>query len=734
MYKKGQDFIGTHIGESEAQTKEILKKAKGKVLMIDEAYMLDPNRGRGSLGADPYRQGAIDTLVSEVQNTPDEDICVILAGYRDLMEEMIKNANPGLARRFPMADAFVFKEFDASQLERVLDKKLREDEFAITDEAKKVAMDMLQLSKQLENFGNGGEVDILLRQALANYRTRFSKMSPEQRKSAGKICFLPEDIDPDWNQVFRIGEKVEELFEGLVGIDDIRSRFISLTQRATSLREAGHDPAAFMPFHLAFKGPRGTGKTMVAGKMGWLFHSMRLIPTEEVVQKSVRDLMDIRAREKLGNGSSNSYRLMKESLGKILVIDDAHRLFGEDNEQGNMLVRQAREELIDALNHPEFSGKVVVILTGREKLGRTLDVHSGLGSKFSVRMQFRGPTSDDCLDLLQQELNAEGISVELNTDEETQIGRAFETLCRSNEWGHCRDIQLITSELVGSTFEQAVKADSSLTVNGPGILRCLRDKFPRQLTHLPDKSGAKLSTAGSSPSAGLSDRTIHASVGTQGDAGREVAKMDRVILKKREQEQVSASGGSIDFGFSSQKKISETYQYQTLPEGKYIRVLQLHPALGHNKPIECELQELFLDDQSDQQRHFDALSYVWGTGERTQQIICDGETLRVTRNCELGLRYLRRKDCPFTLWIDAICINQDPDAVAERNCQVSLMGEIYKTAVHVYIWLGEGTDGDAKALTKLQNLCCLGGDWGEHINIQKNLWHKYQSKCSPVPL
>jgi hypothetical protein len=71
------------------------------VLVIDEAYGLYSENGVGGSG-DPYKTAVINTIVEQVQNVPGEDRCVIMLGYRNEMEKMLKNSNPGLQRRFQL--------------------------------------------------------------------------------------------------------------------------------------------------------------------------------------------------------------------------------------------------------------------------------------------------------------------------------------------------------------------------------------------------------------------------------------------------------------------------------------------------------------------------------------------------------------------------------------------------------------------------------------------------------
>lgn len=99
VIKNPSDFIGQYIGQSESNTKAILASTAGKVLIIDEAYMLYTGSDGGGNTSDSFKTGVIDTIVSEIQSVPGEDRCVLLLGYRDKMETMFEKVNPGLKRR-----------------------------------------------------------------------------------------------------------------------------------------------------------------------------------------------------------------------------------------------------------------------------------------------------------------------------------------------------------------------------------------------------------------------------------------------------------------------------------------------------------------------------------------------------------------------------------------------------------------------------------------------------------
>lgn len=116
--------------------------------------------------------------------------------------------------------------------------------------------------------------------------------------------------------------------------------------------------------------------------------------------------------------------------------------------------------------------------------------------------------------------------------------------------------------------------------------------------------------------------------------------------------------------------------------GDNIRLLILRPG-SFNDPIHCQLEQVSLNDG----HAYEALSYTWGNASDTSPMSLDGVLYHITKNLECALRYLRHKESPRILWVDAVCINQNDED--EKSGQVPKMGEIYSGATKVYAWLGE---------------------------------------------
>ncbi|KAL8996388.1 MAG: hypothetical protein Q9169_004079 [Polycauliona sp. 2 TL-2023] len=147
----------------------------------------------------------------------------------------------------------------------------------------------------------------------------------------------------------------------------------------------------------------------------------------------------------------------------------------------------------------------------------------------------------------------------------------------------------------------------------------------------------------------------------------------------------------------------QLYQSTPLPAGsRCVRVLDVQPAMFTSDRLFGNLRVIDLD--ATPSPSFAALSYVWGAMQDatpTSTITCGpGDVvLQLTNNCYEALINLRAIYQPLTIWVDAICIDQEEDA--EKNHQLPLMGEIYGRAIATYIWFGPSNESCDRAMTCL---------------------------------
>ncbi|KAK1966836.1 ATPase [Colletotrichum sublineola] len=454
VVKNPSDFVGAALGGSEAQTKGILASTVGKVLVIDEAYGLYGGGGSSGGVSDPYKTAVVDTIVAEVQSVPGEDRCVLLLGYTDQMEEMFQNVNPGLSRRFPISSAFVFEDFNRSELMTILDLKLKQQGFSATDQAQAVVSEMLERARNRPNFGNAGEVDILLNEAKARHQRRVSS---KQAKHVSTLEAL--DFDEDFDRAERTDTNVAKLFEGTVGCEKIVATLEGFQESVRSMKALGIDPKQNIPFNFLFRGPPGTGKTSTAAKMGKVFYDMGFLANDKVLQHSASDLIG----QYVGQTSPKVVQALDKALGRVLFIDEAYRL------AEGPFAKEAVDELVDAVTKDKYKGRLVIILAGYEDdINRLLSVNPGMSSRFPEVVDFHSLSPEQCFHLLYQvllkqkrEIESKKVSARLVLDclqhpdaefKDDVVG-TFCALSKQPSWASARDVGTLAKSIFLKALE-----------------------------------------------------------------------------------------------------------------------------------------------------------------------------------------------------------------------------------------------------------------------------------------
>lgn len=169
------DLVGEYIGHTAKKTKDLIHKALGGVLFIDEAYSL----ARG--GEKDFGKEAIDTIVKCMEDHH-EEVVIILAGYPDEMEDFL-TINPGLTSRFPIQ--LSFPNYSASELFSIAGGMLKDRDYRMTKEAERVLYQHLMTvcTGHYENFSNARYVRNVIEETIRKQAWRVI-CSPNQQKTA----------------------------------------------------------------------------------------------------------------------------------------------------------------------------------------------------------------------------------------------------------------------------------------------------------------------------------------------------------------------------------------------------------------------------------------------------------------------------------------------------------------------------------------------------------------------
>ncbi|MWA00086.1 CbbX protein [Actinomadura sp. LD22] len=169
------DLVGQYVGHTAPKTKEVLKRAMGGVLFIDEAYYLYRAENERD-----YGQEAIEILLQVMENQRD-DLVVVLAGYKDRMDSFFAS-NPGMSSR--IAHHIDFPDYEPDELEAIGHLMMRREGYVLAPETEPVFRDYLDRRRVQPRFANARSVRNAIERARLRHANRLLAAAGEVDRAA----------------------------------------------------------------------------------------------------------------------------------------------------------------------------------------------------------------------------------------------------------------------------------------------------------------------------------------------------------------------------------------------------------------------------------------------------------------------------------------------------------------------------------------------------------------------
>ncbi|MCH5268504.1 MAG: AAA family ATPase [Lachnospiraceae bacterium] len=180
------DLVAGYVGQTAIRVQEVFRKARGKVLFIDEAYSLVDDR-RGSFGDE-----AISMIIQEMENNRDKTI-VIFAGYPDEMESFFSR-NPGLKSRVPFV--INFKDYSVDDMVKIAELEAQRRGFSISPEANEKVTAICSEAAVHPDMGNGRFCRNLIENAILGYASRIYGDDDGREKDKNWILIAEDFTSP----------------------------------------------------------------------------------------------------------------------------------------------------------------------------------------------------------------------------------------------------------------------------------------------------------------------------------------------------------------------------------------------------------------------------------------------------------------------------------------------------------------------------------------------------------
>ncbi len=362
------DLVAGYVGQTAIKTREVLKKAYGGALFIDEAYSL----AKG--GGTDFGQEAVDTILKEMEDKRD-NLVVIVAGYDDLMQNFI-DSNPGLRSRFK--NYIQFTDYTGKELYNIFLGMCNKSQYSVTSEAREALLAYFNdlYAKRDKNFGNGRDVRNVFENVITRQSKRVAKLinpsddeitkidlldlpftSIENNKSNGGNTTnkspMPEDkileeggadggeFKFDWDSLPVIN------FDDIAGLDSVKE-----VVRVKVLLPLQH-PEVFEGYvrksggGLLLYGPPGTGKTMIAAAIA-----------NEIGAK----FCSVKPSDLLNQGAGNTEKAVRSLFAQarsfpcaVIYFDEMDSISPKSTK--SQYAKQLRSELLAQLQGIEEYGK-----------------------------------------------------------------------------------------------------------------------------------------------------------------------------------------------------------------------------------------------------------------------------------------------------------------------------------------------------------------------------------------
>lgn len=385
------DLVGEYIGQTAPKVKEVIEKARGGVLFIDEAYSL----ARSNDDSKDFGREVIEILIKELSNGKG-DLAVIVAGYPKEMKHFI-HSNPGLRSRFK--HFFDFPDYLPQDLIKIAETVALQKEIFFTPESFACIKDIITMAyrERDKTFGNARYVIDLLEKSKMNMALRLMGRKNPQKISRSELSEVQlsdvVSLKPKQNihlpeipvDQALLQETLTEL-DGLIGMDNVKLQIHEMVNIVKYYRETGKNVLSGFSLHTVLVGNPGTGKTTIARILARIYKALGILERGHIVETDRQGLV----AGFVGQTAIKTSERIDEALGGVLFIDEAYALSNFNGMQGDF-GNEAIQTILKRME--DLRGQFFVFVAGYpDNMETFMKANPGLSSRFDKTLQFHDYT------------------------------------------------------------------------------------------------------------------------------------------------------------------------------------------------------------------------------------------------------------------------------------------------------------------------------------------------------
>lgn len=376
-------LVSQYFGATAEKTSQVISRAMGGVLFVDEAYAFANN---SDIGISDYGKEAIDTLVKAMEDNRGK-FCVIFAGYKNEMQKML-SLNPGLKSRIQFV--LDFPNYTRDELRSITELMLGNREYTIGEAAMNRILDITDIKRKESNFANAREVRNILDQVIMCQNMRCIGTNDHELGVVDVNAYihdarinLPTSTDSAEKKILTGEEELDQL----IGLDNIKRMIKKI--KAYAKRNKGGEG---FNLHMCFYGNPGTGKTEVARILSRILYDAGVLDEAKLVETDGQGLLGMY----VGQTAPKTEEKINEAMGGVMFVDEAYSLVGSYSAGGDC-TNYGSEAIAVLLKEMEDKrGQFCVILAGyKDEMKIMLNANPGFESRIKFTLDFPDYTRDE---------------------------------------------------------------------------------------------------------------------------------------------------------------------------------------------------------------------------------------------------------------------------------------------------------------------------------------------------